>query len=257
MQCRHSLLLASAALFVYMSQASAATMTSPPNWSPMVMFGLEVSWTNPADPSQGGAILIDGRSSSAAAPDTPATARNLKNAGWPLVNGTTFQAGDVFAAPYDVLNGTSFGRSFGWYASADLPAGYVWKIVETSATAGLKVYDPYAASFRELFGSADGNAITYNGNASNYPGPDQVNGSPEYTDQMLHPVFAVPAQTGPVFAQFAIYLAAADGSVVANVTPAYERFNFNATPEPATLLLAGAGGALLAIRRRVRRRSAC
>ena len=46
---------------------------------------------------------------------------------------------------------------------------------------------------------------------------------------MFHPVFAVPAQTGTVFANYTLYVATTDGSVVGNIPPAYERFVFNAT----------------------------
>jgi hypothetical protein len=236
-----------------MSQAGAAIISSPPDWSPMVMIPLDVTWTDANLPALGGTVTINGVVSTAGSPQTPGTARNLKRIGWPI-GGVPFAAGDAFAAPYDVLNGTSFGRSYGWFTSLDLPSGYVWKIVETSSSPGLKVYDPYSTTFAELFTSADGNALTYNGNSANIPGPDVVNGAPEVTDQMFHPVFAAPSQTGPVFAEFTIYVATTDGTILATVTPGYQHFNFNATPEPAMLMLLGVGGMLLAARRRRTRR---
>jgi len=230
-----SLILTLAALAWPVSQAQAKAISVAPNWSPMVMIGLDVAWTDSNNPAAGGYVTISGRTSSASAPVTPGTT-NLKSVGWQLENGSTFQVGDYFTPPLGVLNGASFGRSFGWYSASDLPTGYVWKIVQTSASQGLKVYDPYSSTFGELFTIAAGNAVTYNGNSSNYPNPDLVNGVPEYTDEMFHPVYAVPAQTGSVSATYTVYLATTAGTVVGNVTPGYERFNFNATRNAGTLL---------------------
>ena len=251
---KHCSILGLVALFVIAGTGAAATITVPPNWQPMVMFGLDANWNSPGNPALGGVVQIEGTYYGPASPHTPG-AQNLRSAGWPLMNGARFDPNiDSFAPPYAVLNGTSFGRSFGWFADSDLPAGCVWKIVLLGSSPGLRVYDPYDANFSQLFASYDGNAMTYNGNPSNFPGPDSVNGRSEATDQMFHPVFAVPTQTGTVSARFAIYVAGTDGNVLAGVLPAYQTFTFNATPEPASLLLLATGGVLLACRRRRRQR---
>ncbi len=220
--------LAALALLTCLNTAGAATYALPPDWNPMIMFKLDMSWANPADHSQGGTVKINNKTyASQASPHTPPV-QPLVGYDWPLVTGPMFVAGDVFASPYHVLNGTSWARHYGWFSYTDLPANLAWKIVITSASPGFRMYDPYSASFNQLCTPASGYAVTYN---QTY---DLVNGVVEATDAMFHPVFVAPSQTGSVFVDFAIYLSNADGSPIAGITPAYERFNFSATPSAAT-----------------------
>jgi hypothetical protein len=222
--------------------AWAKDITTLPQWDPMVMMWLHEEWVNPANHALGQFIQVENapRGSTYA----PAT-ENLRQYGGLLTDYTYFQPTDQFAAPLNVLNGTSFGRSFGW--TGESPAGSLWKIVQTAGSPGLTVYNPYATNFAAIY--------TGSGSAMTWDGFDLVNGATmnRTVDEMFHPVFAVPAQVGSAFVDYSIYAVDAGTGGVLSDEPGYVHLTFNAVPEPASLMLL-LGGSLLAAR--IRRRPA-
>lgn len=248
---RKSISLSCAVLTVLLSLgvARASVITAPPGWKPMKMLALTLNLNNPADPTQGGSIVVGSTAMGSynGTIFTPTYVTTMDDQGW-LNSTTRFQPGvDSFAAPYSVLNGTSFARTFGW-SNAAPPAGYLFKVVQTAATPGLKVYNPYDSTFPEIYTSAAGGAITWDGD-------QQVNGvTQDYADvsSMFHPVYALPAQNaGGVFADYTVYLIKADtGAVISQITPGQAHLQFTSVmPEPGSLLLLAAG-AVMALRRR-------
>jgi hypothetical protein len=247
-------------LVLLLSQSGAwgSIITVGPDINPMKMIGFTIVWNSSTDHTLGGSIKIGG--AAVGTTYVPSAPQQLENYGNLLTDGTTFIPGDVFAAPYSVLNGTSFTRSFGWSVSSSTidsltsltaltGTTYAWEVVQTGASPGLVAYNPYFNSFPGLYGASGSSAyITWDG-------ADLINGATldTSTGNMFHVVYALPAQvSSSLYANYTISLINASTGLQSSLfAPATAQLTFTSVPEPATLSVLALGG--LAVFRRNRK----